>query len=104
MSNAQPRGGRGRGGFRRGAGTPKSNEFESTYRGAKHLRGQGLGFQSPYSGRYANARAPRQAPLLPSHLADRPLLKPVTFVRAGTLFQDQNEIFKATTADGMFLK
>ena len=105
MNNAHPRGGRGRGEPRRGVGAPRFNEFKYTYRGAKHRRGQGLGFQSPYDNSDTDARAPRQASLLRSYLTDRPLLKPVTFVRAGTLFQDEDEIFKATTADnGMSLK
>ena len=105
MNTAQPRGGRGRGGFRRGAGTPKFNEFEYTYRGAKHRRGQGLGFLSPYDDRHSNALAPRQPRLQTFDLVNRPLLKPVVFVRAGTLFQDHDEIFKSTTADnGVCLK
>lgn len=97
--------GRGRGGFRRGTGPPRFNEFEYTYRGSKHQRGQGLGFQSPYNSRRPNALAPRQVQLLTYELANRPLLKPVTFVRAGTLFQDHDEIFEPTAVDhGAFLE
>lgn len=104
-SRSLPRGrgggpGRGRGsGSGRGSGarTPNFNEFAFTYKGAKARRGQGLGFRTPYDDR-PNTRSGR-AQFSGIDLSSRPLLKPIKFVRSGTLFEDHDEIFKATAPD-----
>lgn len=110
--NGPPRGGqRGRGGGgytpRGGARTPRFDEFAHTYSTPKGMhmknkRGSGIGFGSPYpNGRYDEKSSYKNsgARVSIADLSNRPLLKPVVFVRAGTLFEDHDEIFKANAPD-----
>ncbi|KZO95489.1 hypothetical protein CALVIDRAFT_537867 [Calocera viscosa TUFC12733] len=81
-----PPGGRGRGKRGGGLGYRQAPEDDRGYEWARPIGGggRGAGFVSR-----ERERDPR----------DRPLLKPVLFVRAGTLFEDRDDLLKAEVQD-----
>ncbi|KAF8322049.1 hypothetical protein DL93DRAFT_2105774 [Clavulina sp. PMI_390] len=92
-----PRGGRGS-----GARTPNFNDYQYTHhaKAQQARRGSGLGYQgnagTPHSYQSYTPKGPKVTML---DLVNRPLHQPIKFVKAGTLFQDEEEIFKPTMAE-----
>ena len=97
------RGGRGRGGKSNRAdfgNNPRGSSGYNTPRGRGATRGRARGFGSPRGqsngrGREWNTPGGSQRPI---SYAANPYLRPITFVKAGVLFQqeeDKDEIFKA---------
>ena len=91
------RGGRGRG------RTPQVGEFANVYvsRGKGKKPQRGLGFATPPArgGNPNHTPSKRQYTATPD-ARDRPLLRPIKFVRSSTvLFQDEEEIFRPEIVD-----